>query len=136
MLAAVAVVVAVSLFAFGPHVSEALSVAGGNQDRVSRWSVPATLARVTGVEVDALPASCSPPPTRSAVVGLLVAVARGFDWVRAAGWASFGLLVASAYMVPWYLIWLVPVAAIARDRALIAATILFTFFQVINGVPV
>ena len=44
--------------------------------------------------------------------------------------------VASAYMVPWYLIWLLPLAAISRDRILIGATILLTLFQVINGVPI
>ena len=69
------------------------------------------------------------------MAALLVAVSRGLDWVRAAGWASFGLLIASAYMAPWYLIWLLPLAAISRDRVLIGATILLTLFQVINGVP-
>ena len=56
--------------------------------------------------------------------------------MRAAGWASLGLLVASAYIVPWYLIWLLPVAAISRDRVLIGATIVLTIFQAINGVPI
>ena len=54
--------------------------------------------------------------TRSPSSALLVWAARGGDWVRAAGWAAFGLLVASAYMAPWYLIWLLPLAAISRDR--------------------
>ena len=63
-------------------------------------------------------------------------MARGADWVRAAGWAAFGLLVASAYMVPWYLIWLLPVAAISRDRALLVATAVLTVFQAVNAVPV
>ena len=51
-LAALALFAVVSLLAFGPHVSEAFSVAGGNQDRIGRWSVPATLARITGADVD------------------------------------------------------------------------------------
>ena len=63
-------------------------------------------------------------------------MARGFDWVRAAGWAALAVLVASAYIVPWYLIWLLPLAAVSRDRALIGATIVITIFQAINGVPV
>jgi hypothetical protein len=134
-LAALALLAAVSLLAFGPHVSEAFSVAGGNQDRISRWSVPATLARISGADVDLLRVIAA-AAYAVAVAGLLVAVSRGLDWVRAAGWASFGLLIASAYMVPWYLIWLLPAAAISRDRILIGATILLTLFQVINGVPV
>ncbi len=132
--ATLVLLVAVSLLAFGPHVGEALSVAGGNQDRISRWSFPATLARVSGADVDLLRILLGVAFAAS-VIGLLVAVERGLDWVRAAGWASLGLLVASAYMVPWYLIWLLPVAAISRDRLLIGATILLTVFQVINGVP-
>ena len=134
-LAALALFAAVSLLAFGPHVSEAFSVAGGNQDRISRWSLPATLGRISGADVDLLRVLAA-AAYAVAVAGLLVAVSRGLDWVRAAGWASFGLLIASAYMVPWYLIWLLPAAAISRDRILIGATILLTLFQVINGVPV
>ncbi len=133
--AAVFVVVVGSLLVFGPHVSEALTVAGGNQDRVSRWSVPATLSRGTGIDVDVLRAALA-AGFAVAFAGLLVATARGFDWVRAAAWASFAVLVASAYVVPWYLIWLLPVAAIARDRVLIGATILLTVFQAANGIPV
>jgi hypothetical protein len=38
-------------------------------------------------------------------------------------------------MVPWYLIWLLPLAAIGRDRALIAASVALTAFQAINSVP-
>ena len=112
-LAALALFAAVSLLAFGPHVSEAFSVAGGNQDRISRWSVPATLARITGADVDLFRVLAG-IAYAAAVAALLVAVSRGLDWVRAAGWASFGLLIASAYMVPWYLIWLLPLAAISR----------------------
>ncbi len=54
----------------------------------------------------------------------------------AAAWAALGLLVASAYMAPWYLIWLLPIAAVSRDRALVAASVALTLFQVRNGVPV
>ena len=124
----------VSLAAFGSSVTEALSVAGGNHGQISRYSVPSILSRGTGIDVDAVRA-VAVAVFGLAVAWLLVAVARGFDWVRAAGWASFGVLVASAYIVPWYLIWLLPVAAISRDRALIGATILMTVFQAVNGIP-
>ena len=128
-------VAAAALIGFGSGVLEAIDVAGGNQERVSRWSVPGTLARGTGIDVDLLRVSFG-VIYLLVVAWLLVRVARGADWVQAAAWAVFGLLVASAYMVPWYLIWLLPLAAIARDRALIWATILLTVFQVVNAVPV
>ncbi len=129
-------IAAVSLLVFGSHVSEALSVAGGNQDRISRWSVPGVLSRASGgIDVDVFRALLGIAAI-AGIAWLLVATARGLDWVRAAGWASFAVLVGSAYMAPWYLIWLLPVAAISRDRVLIGATILFTVFQAINAIPV
>ncbi|MFN8111621.1 MAG: polyprenol phosphomannose-dependent alpha 1,6 mannosyltransferase MptB [Solirubrobacterales bacterium] len=124
---------AVSLAAFGSSVTEALSVAGGNHGQISRWSVPSVLSRGSGIDVDVV-RTVAVVAFAIAVIWLLVAVARGFDWVRAAGWAAFGVLVASAYIVPWYLIWVLPVAAISRDRLLIGATILLTVFQAINGI--
>ena len=133
--AALILIGAVSLLAFGSHVTEALSVAGGNQDTISRWSVPGALSRASGIDVDVLRAVLGGLAV-AGIVWLLVATARGFDWVRAAGWGALAVLVATAYMAPWYVIWLLPVAAISRDRALIGATILFTVFQAINAIPV
>ena len=133
--AAVVLIGVVSLIVFGSHVTEALSVAGGNQDTISRWSVPGTLSRITGIDVDLFRAILGAVAI-VAIVRLLVETARGFDWIRAAGWAALAVLVATAYMAPWYVIWLLPVAAISRDRALIGATILFTVFQAINTIPV
>ena len=66
---------------------------------------------------------------------LLAWVANGADWVRAAGWAALGLLVASNYVTPWYVILALPLAAIARDRALVVASVLFTAFLLRDQVP-
>lgn len=135
MVVAAASIVAVTLLAFGGSAAEALGVAGENQGTVSRWSVPGTLARISGVDVDPIRVVLA-TLYAAAVVALLVSVARGADWVRAAGWAALGLLVATAWMVPWYLIWLLPPAAVSRDRALIAGAAALTAFQAINAVPV
>lgn len=133
--AALAVLGGLTLVAFGPSALEALGVAGDNQATVSRWSVPGTLARVGGIDVDVLRALFAGAYVLF-VIGLLVWTHRGADWVRAAGWAAAGLLVASAWLVPWYLIWLLPLAAISRDRALIALSVALTVLQAINAVPV
>jgi len=133
--AAAAVLVGLAaLAAFGSSVGEAFGLAGGNQSLTSYWSVPSTVARIGGVDVD---------PVRFAFLGcyaalvvwLLVWTARGGDWIRAAGWAGFGLLVATAWLVPWYVIWVLPLAAVSRDRALAGATLALTAFQLSNGVP-
>jgi hypothetical protein len=132
---ALAAIAAISLAAFGTGVDAALTVAGENQDRISRWSVAAVAARASGIDVDPIRTLLA-VALAITLAGLALAVARGFDWVRAAGWAGLAVLLASAYIVPWYLIWVLPVAAISRDRVLIGATILLTAFQAINGVPV
>jgi hypothetical protein len=129
---AAAVIAAAALLAFGTSATEALSVAGNNQSTVSRWSVPATLSRITAIDVDVLRVALG-VGFAALVLALLVRVGRGGDWVRAAGWAALGLLVASAYMAPWYVIWLLPLAAISRDRLLIAGAVAFTVLQVPNG---
>lgn len=135
MAGAGAALLALTLLIFGPEAGSALDVAGDNQRTVSRWSVPGTLSRLLDVGVD---------PIRYllaalyvvALIALLAWVVRGADWIRAAGWGALGLLVASAWMVPWYVIWLLPLAAVSRDRALIALAMLLTVFQAVNAVPV
>lgn len=130
-----ALIVAFTLIAFGSGAAEALGVAGENQQTVSRWSVPGTLSRIGGIDVGPIRAGFGLLYAVLLTV-LLVSVARGADWVRAAGWATFGLLVATAWMVPWYVIWLLPLAAVSRDRPLLVAAVAMTAFQAINAVPV
>ena len=50
---------------------------------------------------------------------LLRRVWRGeLDWLTGAGWATVGLLVTAGFLLPWYVGWLVPLAALGRDRRL------------------
>jgi hypothetical protein len=45
------------------------------------------------------------------------------------------LLLASAYVTPWYVIWALPLAAISRDRSLIVGAVLVTAFFLRYQVP-
>lgn len=40
------------------------------------------------------------------------------DWIAGAGWATLALLLASSSVMAWYLAWLMPLAALGRDRRL------------------
>ena len=40
------------------------------------------------------------------------------DWITAAGWAVVGLLVSAGLLMPWYIAWLIPLAALSSDRRL------------------
>jgi hypothetical protein len=132
--AALALLTALSLAAFGGEFLDSFEIAGENQARISNYSVPNSLAELFGLGFD---------PLRHAMLALFLLAAaallvwawRGADWVRAAGWAALGLLLASAWLLPWYAIWVLPLAALARDRALSGLVLAFTAFQLINRVP-
>jgi hypothetical protein len=48
------------------------------------------------------------------------------DWIAGAGWAAVALLVSAASLLPWYVAWLMPLAALGRDRRLWQASIVLT----------
>jgi hypothetical protein len=64
-----------------------------------------------------------------AVVGYQLLKQR--EWLSGAGWATLALLASLGWLMPWYIIWLLPLAAIAADKRLrvaaLAATALVTF---------
>jgi hypothetical protein len=127
-------VVGVSLAAFGAGVDGFLDVAGSNQDRGARASVPKAISDVLDVGRD--PVREVMAALYIALVGLLLLwTARGTDWVRAAAWAGLGLLCAASYITPWYVILPLPLIALARDRALVVAVILFSAFMLRAQVP-
>lgn len=133
LTAALAIVIA-SWLAFGWDWTHAFTLAGENQDRTSYMSIPILLSRLTGID---------PDPVRAAalvlyglaVVFLLVRTWRGHDWIAAAAWASLGLLLATAWLLPWYLIWALPLAAVSRNRPLQLLTLALTAYQLGARIP-
>lgn len=124
----------IGLAAFGSSVGEALKVIGQNQDIATRISLPGSISRELGIDLDAVRTVCI-GLFAAAIAGLLLWTARGADWVRAAGWANVGLLLATSYLTPWYLIWALPHAAVSRDRVLVAATVAVSAFLLRYQVP-
>jgi hypothetical protein len=67
------------------------------------------------------------------LVVLLRRVARGqLDWIHGAGWAALALILTTSSLLPWYVAWLVPFAALATDRRLWRSAIVIT--GVIQGI--
>jgi hypothetical protein len=132
--AALAAIGLAAYLAFGWEWLDALGLAGENQGRTSHLSIPTTLGRISGL---------GPDPLRIAALVLYAAALayllawtwRGADWVRAAGWAALGLLLATSWLLPWYLIWPLPLAAVSRDRPLQLLILALTAFQLGARIP-
>ena len=135
--------VAIGLIAFGTHALDALSLISDNQDRTSRWSLPYKTAQLLAA---LLPGDRL--DYRDAVrVVFAVAFAAVFLWLLwrawrgitapldAIGWATFAILIASAWLVPWYILWLLPFAALSRDRRLQLATLVLCAWMLVIAVP-
>jgi Glycosyltransferase family 87 len=135
LLAGVAALVLISLPAFGLHWLSAIDVAGGNLDRNSYMSLPITVARLIGVG-DVLMRHLALYLYAALFAWLLFRTWSGGDWVRDAGWASAGALVATTWLLPWYLIWALPLAAISRDRSLQLLVLAITAFQLGTRIPI
>ncbi|MBV9164866.1 MAG: polyprenol phosphomannose-dependent alpha 1,6 mannosyltransferase MptB [Solirubrobacterales bacterium] len=115
--AAVAVVSAI-LFGTGPlHLPATIA----QSQRDGDWhSIPGFIANVVGW------------PTVGHVVGivlacafvlvcawLLVRVKRDqIDWIEGAGWATLAMLITASSLLPWYVAWLLPLAALSANGRL------------------
>jgi alpha-1,6-mannosyltransferase len=125
----------VSWPAFGLHWLSAVDVAGRNLDRTSHMSLPGELHRLTGL--DAEWARRGALYIYGAIYAwLLLWTWRGGDWLRAAAWAGALLLLATTWLLPWYLIWALPLAALSRDRPLQLLVLAITAFQLGTRLPI
>lgn len=143
--AALAVVAAVAEIAFGPHATGFVNALRGQQQMIATHSVPNEIARLLGLHgthlYNGVLALTSGLRTTFTVAFFLVlavclaATARGADWHAMAGWATLALLVSTAWLLPWYAIWLLPFAALARDPKLRAAALALTVYAVLIRLP-
>jgi hypothetical protein len=131
-----AALVAIGLIGFGAHALGFLGAVGEQQQLVATHSVPAETARLVGL-------SGTPGWWRHLFIAAFLVVlaialwrtARGADWRVAAGWATLALLLSTAWLLPWYAIWALPLAAVSGDRRLRAATLLLCAYAVLIHLP-
>jgi alpha-1,6-mannosyltransferase len=120
--------------AFGWDWLHGFGLAGENQSRTSHLSIPITVARLTGLGPGGVRLAAA-IIFAAAVAYLLAWTWRGGDWVRAAAWAGFSLLLATSWLLPWYLLWPLPLVAISRDRTLQLLTLGLTAYQLGARIP-
>jgi hypothetical protein len=68
-------------------------------------------------------------------VGCSVLAWRRRDSLTASGWATVALLVTLAWVLPWYVLWVLPLAALSRSRALRRTTLALGAYLIITWVP-
>jgi hypothetical protein len=57
------------------------------------------------------------------------------DWMMPCAVASFALLVTLSWVLPWYLLWLLPFAALARDRRIRIAALVLGVYMFLAWMP-
>jgi alpha-1,6-mannosyltransferase len=60
---------------------------------------------------------------------------RGHDWIAGAGWATLAVLVGTTWLLPWYVVWTLPLAALGASRPLRWASAVFTLYVVATRIP-
>ena len=135
---ALAALLVLTLAAFGTGAASGMLQAQADQQNiVATASVPEQFGRLVGL-------GGATPTLRTvalvlfvaAFATLLVRTWRGaMGWITATGWATLAALVTSAWLMPWYVTWLLPLAALGRDRRLTAATLAFSAYLVVMRTP-
>jgi glycosyl transferase family 87 len=126
----------VAVLGFGTHAFGFLNALNEQQQLIATHSIPAESARLAGL-------SGVPGWWRHLFVvgfGLALALtlwrtARGADWRAMAGWATLALLLSTAWLLPWYAIWVLPLAALADSRRLRACTLAFCAYAILIHLP-
>jgi alpha-1,6-mannosyltransferase len=82
----------------------------------------------------------SPALLRVANVALVVTVIyllrrRRSDWIADAGWSTLALVASLAWLVPWYVIWVLPLAALGTSVRLRRLTAAFSVYLVFAFMP-
>jgi alpha-1,6-mannosyltransferase len=110
---AAVVAVATYLF-FGSHVSSLLHVLQRDARLETPNDIPGLINNILGLGISthAL-GKIGMLVLLPTIALLLVRVYRGGDWLENAGWATFAVLITTTWFLPWYLIWFLPLAALA-----------------------
>ncbi len=111
---AAAVVAIATYLAFGSHISSLLHVLQRDARLETPNDVPGVINDVLGlgISIHTL-GKIGMLVLLPTVALLLVRVYRGGDWLENAGWATCAVLVTTTWFLPWYLIWFLPLAALA-----------------------
>jgi len=115
--AAVVGIGVVAYIAFGVHALDFVSGLSKQQFFVSTDSFPNEVAHTLGFP------GVYPGDRKFLTLGLIIVLVylavrvwRGYDWISATALALVAIAVSSTWLLAWYTLWGLPLAAVARDR--------------------
>jgi alpha-1,6-mannosyltransferase len=132
MLAASVVVGLASLIAFGLHLPDL----GTQSQVVAPLSIPNLLGLALGAggETETLHTLLGVALVVT-VLWCCAAVWRGRDFVTVAGWATVALLVTLGWVLPWYVMWLLPLAALSPSSRLRQSALVLGVYLIVAWSP-
>jgi hypothetical protein len=124
-----------TLLLFGGYVFDQLHRITSDARFDIAWSGSDRLASVLGTRVSSgVRTACTALAAVVALASLLRAW-RGADPIAAAGWAFLALLASIASFAPWYLVWVLPLAAAGRSPALQVTALMATGYVLAVHLP-
>jgi hypothetical protein len=123
---------ACSVAAFGLHLP--------NLGTQGRLVIPMSLPNVLGLALGQGGETNTMRTLLSVVLVLAVLGCSAMAWRRrdalsASGWATVALLVTLSWVLPWYVLWVLPLAALSRSRALRVSTMVLGAYLVLTWMP-
>ncbi len=123
-----AAIASVTMILFGPGVFNLVTTVQRSQSEGDWHSLPGFLSSRLGLVTAGHVLGYVLAGVFVAVTAWLVhRVWRGhMDWIDGAGWATAAMLLAASSLLPWYVAWLLPFAALATDRRLVRVAVVIT----------
>jgi len=122
-----------SLAAFGLHIPD-LSTQGS---LVTNESVPNLIGLAIGAGGESNALRLLMSAILIASVGVCCWLAwRRRDTITASGWASVALLLTLSWVLPWYVLWVLPLAALSTSRRLRISALVLGVYLIIAWAPV
>ncbi len=123
---------AASVAAFGLHMPDL-----GTQGRLV---IPMGLPNVLGLALGQGGETTTMQMLLSVVLVVVVLGCGAIAWRRrdaltASGWATIALLVTLSWVLPWYILWVLPMAALSRSRALRTTTLVLGAYLILTWMP-